>query len=782
MSLINAGLAVGAALFVVPLVIHLLHRNRFRRVDWGAMHLIEPVVRTNRRRIRWMHWLLLLLRCAIPILLAICLARPMVNGWSAGGMQSETLVIVIDDSLSMARAQPGQESSLAKAKRVAKDFLRDSRRGDSIAIVSTSQRQRKAGFGGRREALEVLDVLVAQGGPVQIDDMLRAGLETLAASDGGPASIILVSDFARPIVDTVDPASLGELAAQVSQRDGLRLIAMNVGAAAVGDESTTNESIRDVSLGDDLPNVLVKEIRLTSPAVVQGGRFEIAATIENRSDVPARDVRVVGQIDATEVDSRTLTIPPQAAVVVRMNSKAPAAGVRCASVEAIYPDALAGDNRRTLAVDVIDSVPVWVIDGKPSRESMGGQADFLSIALSPFAMSGIDKRDAIRTRTFKRRVPWNDLTDAKKRPDVMIFCGPVDLPPGELLKLNQYLGSGGSLVLFDSVDVNSKTRIEKIGKMLPAIPGDWQSFDDPRNAETEISGAYAPWQSIGDAEGKWTLPLKGYRKLRAQPDTRVLWRRTAGDSLALSRQVGQGRVIQFAISATDQDSQWPLQPAFLAMVQQLVLDLAGDGRNLNVDVGQTLEIDVDRWLNQCDGPAKDSAVDRSGWVYEWVDPNGKRFLVKPDAMGRVAHVADVPGIYRLQVFDGENSGASSRFNSSSRSGATNSAAGAIASTRRVAMVPAIESDLRLVATESLAEILEPVGVRVYADSQRATDSRNLARNGRELWPYFLWGLLAVMIGELFWQQKITTPPRSGGALPSAETSSVSPMATTGATS
>ena len=55
--------------------------NRFRVLDWGAMHLLEAVVRINRRRLQLMHLLLLLLRCLIPILLAYCLARPVLTGF-----------------------------------------------------------------------------------------------------------------------------------------------------------------------------------------------------------------------------------------------------------------------------------------------------------------------------------------------------------------------------------------------------------------------------------------------------------------------------------------------------------------------------------------------------------------------------------------------------------------------------------------------------------------------------------------------------------------------------
>ena len=58
MTFVNGILALGALAFSVPLVIHLLFRSRFRTVDWGAMHLLDTVVRINRRRIQLLHLLL----------------------------------------------------------------------------------------------------------------------------------------------------------------------------------------------------------------------------------------------------------------------------------------------------------------------------------------------------------------------------------------------------------------------------------------------------------------------------------------------------------------------------------------------------------------------------------------------------------------------------------------------------------------------------------------------------------------------------------------------------
>ena len=47
MSFLNGALALGALTALVPLVIHLFNRSRFKVIKWGASHLLESVLRKN---------------------------------------------------------------------------------------------------------------------------------------------------------------------------------------------------------------------------------------------------------------------------------------------------------------------------------------------------------------------------------------------------------------------------------------------------------------------------------------------------------------------------------------------------------------------------------------------------------------------------------------------------------------------------------------------------------------------------------------------------------------
>ena len=76
MTFINAIMVAGVAALAVPLVIHLFHRSRPKHIYWGAMHLLEEALLENKRRLNLENLLLLLIRCLIPTLLALSMARP----------------------------------------------------------------------------------------------------------------------------------------------------------------------------------------------------------------------------------------------------------------------------------------------------------------------------------------------------------------------------------------------------------------------------------------------------------------------------------------------------------------------------------------------------------------------------------------------------------------------------------------------------------------------------------------------------------------------------------
>ena len=135
-------LFAGTAAVAAPIIIHLLNRRRFKKIDWAAMDFLLEAQRLNRRRVKLEELILLLLRCLAMILIGLLIARPSldinVSGLLKAG-QTER-VIVLDDSLSMATV--GQQGSpIDKASEILQKGIKslsNSNSQDIITVVRTT--------------------------------------------------------------------------------------------------------------------------------------------------------------------------------------------------------------------------------------------------------------------------------------------------------------------------------------------------------------------------------------------------------------------------------------------------------------------------------------------------------------------------------------------------------------------------------------------------------------------------------------------------------------------
>jgi len=91
MAFVNLSLLVGGAFVVIPVVLHLIMRQRPKQLIFPALRFIHERRLANQRRLQLRHWLLLVLRCGAIGLFVVALARPSVasgalSSWIAAGL------------------------------------------------------------------------------------------------------------------------------------------------------------------------------------------------------------------------------------------------------------------------------------------------------------------------------------------------------------------------------------------------------------------------------------------------------------------------------------------------------------------------------------------------------------------------------------------------------------------------------------------------------------------------------------------------------------------------
>jgi len=135
MTFLNAALIAGMAAVAIPIIIHLFHRSKFKIVPWGAMHLLEAVLRKNTKRLKLEQLILLLIRCSIPVALALCMARPVITGLSPILEKKKiSTVLILDNSYSMEAGGPAN-SNFQKAREAARQIVDNLVPGSDVAII-----------------------------------------------------------------------------------------------------------------------------------------------------------------------------------------------------------------------------------------------------------------------------------------------------------------------------------------------------------------------------------------------------------------------------------------------------------------------------------------------------------------------------------------------------------------------------------------------------------------------------------------------------------------------
>ena len=433
----------GLALASLPIIIHLLNRRRFKRMDWAAMEFLLKAAVRNRRRVRLENLLLLMLRTLIVLLLVLAVARPFTSRESglAGvfGAEGKTeRIILLDNSHSM-RAGQGNTPAFKTAQRLLHRFvkrLNEERSGDRITVVLGSdprggdqQLARVAVASAHANRLiERIDKLHPGDGVLDLVEAIDSILEEHSEDD---ARLVLhvVSDFrtrdwASP--DGTPRADVAEAMDRFSQRGEIRFL--DVGSRPID-------------------NLGIVDLKTRERAVIAGVPTSFVATVRNYGPSPASNFSVefrMGGLRVTRKFEGTLEAGKEAEFVHEFTPRAEGAEV----VSARLPtDLLPGDDARHLVVGVREAMRFLLVDGEPDPEAYRGEVDFLAAALAPpgKTSSGIAV-DAVEEQLFTGREL--DLYDA------VFLCNVYRLPPERVGKLEEYVRAGGGLVFFlgDQVD------------------------------------------------------------------------------------------------------------------------------------------------------------------------------------------------------------------------------------------------------------------------------------------------------------------------------------------
>jgi hypothetical protein len=597
MSLLVPLFLAGLAAVAIPILVHLVHRERSVAERFPSTMFLrrEPYRAMARQQLR--HLFLFAMRVLAIALLALAFSRPFFTqdvAAAAATPSGKDVAIVLDRSASMgygdrwARAQAAVErilSGLGADDRAALVVF-DTRAAQTAALTGERDAVRRALTGERVSTRSTRYVPALQ-------------LAKRVLGEGGRANreVVLISDFQRSGWDLRDNQVLA------------------------GAETLTPV---DVS-GEDVTNMAWRGVNVERDSAASSEAVRVIGRVANAG--PARrGVRVTLAIGPRDVAEQRIDLPADGGATVTFAGLRVAAAANEARV-VLHGDSYAPDDTLRLLLERPRRVSILLVEPPGVDRGL-----FLREALALGAAPSF----AVQQRT-RTALTTADLVD----PDVVLLhdAGWPEGPVATRLRERVANGAGLVIALGDRAGPDAWSRAPRDILPLPvAAPSDRSGgrggtlgWIDRTHAALETFAA----SRSGDLS---SARFVRYRPVADTLDGRVLARFDDGAAALVERSVGRGRVLTWGTGFGLEWSDFPRQPVFLPFVHELMRYASGyRAPRVAQVVGDV--IDVDDALGAAGARTASQAVVA-------VAPSGQRHRFAADT-GRRALPLDEAGFYAL---------------------------------------------------------------------------------------------------------------------------------------
>ncbi|MCK4283446.1 MAG: BatA domain-containing protein, partial [Candidatus Brocadiae bacterium] len=187
------------ASLAIPVLIHLVHRRKAKRVPFSTLRFLQMVDLRVARRQRLKELLLLALRMLLLAVLIAALYRPLIRSATFKGTDVPTAVAVVLDNTYSMRAAAGRTLRFAHAKEAADDVLEGLQTGDCAAIVLLDAQEDTppeptTDLNSLRQSLAGLE---CGYGTAELAGAVRRALQGLDQSTLPRKELYVVTDFQR---------------------------------------------------------------------------------------------------------------------------------------------------------------------------------------------------------------------------------------------------------------------------------------------------------------------------------------------------------------------------------------------------------------------------------------------------------------------------------------------------------------------------------------------------------------------------------------------------------
>jgi hypothetical protein len=432
MWFVNPFFLAGLGAVALPLLIHLLTRDRIQKVAFSTVRFFAKISKRVLRRRKFQEMLLLALRMLLCALLAIAFARPFFKkpDDEAGKTRASVArVIVVDVSASMAR--DGIWDQVAKEVDEAIKGLSDAT--DLAGLVTFAEApETLSQMAPSPQSLRELFSQVKPGnGGTDLALALARADAMLKPVIAPQKEIVLISDFTK----------VGWRSKAEKLSPGVKLAPRPVQA-------------------QQSDNVAIVEVEHPSSLALDRLGRNVSAKIANYSPKDLAGVQVSLTIGGTRIDTQSLNIPAGGSASVRFRHVFANVGNNPGVINVEHRDAVAADNAYCFNTRVVPKIKAVVLNGSPDAAPLQDGSFWIELALDP---GGALKRrnvemdpqalarlvdETARMTIFDVVVQNAAMADpaAIDEAQVVVVANAGDAPPAAIEAIKRLLARGGGVL------------------------------------------------------------------------------------------------------------------------------------------------------------------------------------------------------------------------------------------------------------------------------------------------------------------------------------------------
>jgi len=508
------GLAVAG-----PVIAHLLAKPRYRRLPFTMLRFLRSGQVESRSRRKLRDLLILLLRCAIILLIAMLFSRPLLHIRLKPSQSRSVHSLGLDNSMSMAYSDGGG-SYFENLKDSAVDYIRSAQDDALFNICALASGNWMQGL-GKEQALAEVKALKVEPGSANVADFL-SGLSranrTEHSSDN--VSVVVLSDFTpntlRQLINVAEPAVVNRIDYEPIVSSKPVNNAAIVGARVVGvDEGKLTINAAVVNYG---------QVRQNRRLTARAGASQSEPADINLSGNQRKNYQLKIDVGAAGRESSYLPV----------------------ELSLSSTDGLSEDDTFYLAISMPGHEDINILLAGESENRL-----FL-LKTATDTLSRTSSYDTLRIK----QVLIDDLAPSDLDwADVFVSSTITDHLGNLASEIERFIKAGGRFVCFVTEAVVSKAAKQLWQQdILAALPEKCireRTYIQPKPIDSQVSGVdHIAARSLSNYRIDKVL-LKGCFECEPHPDARMLWQLQNGFGLVYLKSLGSGTSILVNTSVDD---------------------------------------------------------------------------------------------------------------------------------------------------------------------------------------------------------------------------------------